>query len=237
MSKRNNKKKDKQEITQNEVHAMAQEWQNGEDDERVLVLFSLSEFGRLRFFVRGPRLQFLSLLDKEIIPTLNSLANESLVDSPAPPRTKRRRRKNERPAPHGGSAPATGSFRSTSKSKTAMQVIKFRGRSIADGSIVYGGVLHYATASYIVQPDTRHADGAPRCIEVLPDSVAQYIGVKTADGDEIYTGDEVSYYDMNNEETRRGIVRYDEETAAFYVAGVLQIPVYFESHFEYKLIS
>ena len=35
-----------------------------------------------------------------------------------------------------------------------MQVIKFRGRSIADGSIVYGGVLHYATASYIVQPAT-----------------------------------------------------------------------------------
>lgn len=118
-----------------------------------------------------------------------------------------------------------------------MQVIKFRGRSIADGSIVYGGVLHYATASYIVQPDTRHADGAPRCIEVHPDSVAQYINVKTVDGDEIYTGDEVSYYDMNNEETRRGIVRYDEETAAFYVAGVLQIPVYFEPHFEYKLIS
>nr|DAQ34468.1 MAG TPA: hypothetical protein [Caudoviricetes sp.] len=53
-----------------------------------------------------------------------------------------------------------------------MQVIKFRGRSIADGSIVYGGVLQYATASYIVQPDTRHADASPRCIEVHPDSVA-----------------------------------------------------------------
>ena len=118
-----------------------------------------------------------------------------------------------------------------------MQVIKFRGRSIADGSIVYGGVLQYATASYIVQPDTRHADASPRCIEVHPDSVAQYINVKTVDGEEIYTGDEVCYYDMNNEETRRGIVSYDEETAAFYVAGVLQIPVYFEPHFEYKLIS
>lgn len=99
MSKRNNKKKDKQEITQNEVHAMAQEWQNGEDDERVLVLFSLSEFGRLRFFVRGPRLQFLSLLDKEIIPTLNSLANESLVDSPAPPSNQAEETKERAPRP------------------------------------------------------------------------------------------------------------------------------------------
>ena len=117
-----------------------------------------------------------------------------------------------------------------------MQVIKFRGRSIADGSIVYGGVLHYATASYIVQPDTRHADASPRCIEVLPDSVAQYINVKTADGDEIYTGDEVSYYDMNNEETRRGIVRYDEEAASFYVdSRAYNFPLYFDG-FEYELI-
>ena len=119
-----------------------------------------------------------------------------------------------------------------------MPVIKFRGRSIADGSIVYGGVLQYATASYIVQPDTRHADASPRCIEVHPDSVAQYINVKTMNGEEIYTGDEVYYFDPNDEDTtRRGIVRYDEETAAFYVAGVLQIPVYFESHFKYYKLN
>lgn len=99
MSKRNNKKKDKQEITQNEVHVMAQEWQNGEDDERVLVLFSLSEFGRLRFFVRGPRLQFLSLLDKEIIPTLNSLANEPPVDPPTPPSSQAEETKERAPRP------------------------------------------------------------------------------------------------------------------------------------------
>ena len=73
MSKRNNRQTEKQ------------EWQNSKDDERVLVLFSLSEFGRLRFFVRGPRSQFLSLLDKEITPTLNSLANEPLIDAPCAP--------------------------------------------------------------------------------------------------------------------------------------------------------
>ena len=118
-----------------------------------------------------------------------------------------------------------------------MQVIKFRGRSIADGSIVYGGVLHYATASYIVQPDTRHADASPRCIEVHPDSVAQYIGVKTADGEEIYTGDEVSRYDSYNEETRRGIVRYDEESAVFYIdSRESSFPLYFGGCFEYELI-
>ena len=99
MSKQNNRKKDKQEITQNEVHAMAQEWQNSKDDERVLVLFSLSEFGRLRFFVRGPQLQFLSLLDKEILPTLNSLANEPLDVSPTPPSNQAEETKERAPRP------------------------------------------------------------------------------------------------------------------------------------------
>lgn len=99
MSKRNNKEKGKQEITQNEVHAMAQEWQNSKDDKRVLVLFSLSEFGRLRFFVRGPRLQFLSLLDKEIAPTLNSLANEPLIDAPCAPSNHAEETKERAPRP------------------------------------------------------------------------------------------------------------------------------------------
>lgn len=99
MSKRNDRKKGKQEITQNEVHAMAQEWQNSKDDERVLVLFSLSEFGRLRFFVRGPRSQFLSLLDKEITPTLNSLANEPLIDDPCAPSNHAEETKERAPRP------------------------------------------------------------------------------------------------------------------------------------------
>lgn len=116
-----------------------------------------------------------------------------------------------------------------------MQVIKFRGRAIADDSIVYGGVLQYATASYIVQPDTRHADGAPRCIEVHPDSVAQYIGVKTADGEEIYTGDEVSIL-AGLARTPGGIVRYNNETAAFYIDDAsYKFPLLFNPAFEYIL--
>lgn len=116
-----------------------------------------------------------------------------------------------------------------------MQVIKFRGRSIADGSIVYGGVLQYATASYIVQPDTRHADGSPRCIEVYPDSVAQYINVKTVNGEEIYTGDEV-YILVGPARTPVGIVRYRNETASFYIDGAYKDPVYFDPAFKYELI-
>lgn len=116
-----------------------------------------------------------------------------------------------------------------------MQVIKFRGRSIADGSIVYGGVLQYATASYIVQPDTRHADAPPCCIEVHPDSVAQYINVKTVLGEEIYTGDEVCII-ASIGEILSGIVRYNNENASFYIVGAYECPLFFEPAFEYKLI-
>lgn len=119
-----------------------------------------------------------------------------------------------------------------------MQVIKFRGRSIADGSIVYGGVLQYATASYIVQPDTRHADASPRCIEVYPDSVAQYIGVKTVDGEEIYTGDEVKYFDDDLKAFLQGVVYFDEDVAGFQINDSLLNEIYgFDRPYEYILIT
>lgn len=119
-----------------------------------------------------------------------------------------------------------------------MQVIKFRGRSIADGSIVYGGVLQYATASYIVQPDTRLADGAPRCIEVHPDSVAQYINRKAVDGREIYVGDEIKYFDADLMDFFQGIVYFDEDVAGFQIKDTLLDEIYgFDRPYEYILIT
>ena len=119
-----------------------------------------------------------------------------------------------------------------------MQIIKFRGRSIADGSIVYGGVLQYATASYIVQPDTRHADASPRCIEVYPDSVAQYINRKAVDGREIYVGDEIKYFDADLMDFFQGIVYFDEDVAGFQIKDTLLDEIYgFDRPYEYILIT
>jgi len=119
-----------------------------------------------------------------------------------------------------------------------MQVIKFRGRSIADGSIVYGGVLQYATASYIVQPDTRHADASPRCIEVYPDSVAQYINRKAVDGREIYVGDEIKYFDADLMDFFQGIVYFDEDVAGFRIKNSLLDEIYgFDRPYKYILIT
>ena len=119
-----------------------------------------------------------------------------------------------------------------------MQVIKFRGRSIADGSIVYGGVLQYATASYIVQPDTRHADASPRCIEVYPDSVAQYINRRAVDGREIYEGDEVKFFDEDLNEFFQGVVYFDEDVAGFCVEDKGKGELFgFDAPFKYILIN
>nr|DAT91578.1 MAG TPA: YopX protein [Caudoviricetes sp.] len=119
-----------------------------------------------------------------------------------------------------------------------MQVIKFRGRSIADGSIVYGGVLQYATASYIVQPDTRHADAAPRCIEVYPDSVAQYTNRRAVDGREIYEGDEVKFFVEDLNEFFQGVVYFDEDVAGFCVEDKCKDELFgFDAPFKYILIN
>ena len=119
-----------------------------------------------------------------------------------------------------------------------MQVIKFRGRSIADGSIVYGGGLQYGTGSYIVQPDTRHADASPRCIEVYPDSVAQYTNRKAVDGREIYVGDEIKYFDADLMDFFQGIVYFDEDVAGFQIKDSLLDEIYgFDRPYEYILIT
>lgn len=119
-----------------------------------------------------------------------------------------------------------------------MQVIKFRGRSIADGSIVYGGVLQYATASYIVQPDTRHADASPRCIEVHPDSVVQYINRKAVDGREIYVGDEVKFFDEDLNEFFQGVVYFDEDVAGFCIEDKYKGEQFgFDTPYKYILIN
>lgn len=119
-----------------------------------------------------------------------------------------------------------------------MQIIKFRGRSIADGSIVYGGVLQYATASYIVQPDTRHADASPRCIEVHPDSVAQYTNRKAVDGREIYVGDEIKYFDADLMDFFQGIVYFDEDVAGSQIKDSLLDEIYgFDRPYKYILIT
>ena len=68
-----------------------------------------------------------------------------------------------------------------------MREIKFRGKSVDTKEWVYGGYYEWGDKSYIIQKDINTA----QMIEVIPETVGQYIGVKdnNGEGEEIYEGD------------------------------------------------
>ena len=70
MSKRNNRKKGKQEITQEQLHAMTEEWCADNEDGRAVVFFSLSENGIASASVLGMCCNLNKLLIVETLPTL-----------------------------------------------------------------------------------------------------------------------------------------------------------------------
>lgn len=70
MSKRNNRKTKKQEISQEHLHAMTEEWRADNKDKRAVVFFSLSENGTVSASVLGMRCNLNKLLIVEALPTL-----------------------------------------------------------------------------------------------------------------------------------------------------------------------
>ena len=70
MSKRNNSKTEKQEITQELLHAMAKRWFAGNEHRRAVVLFSLSENDEISANILGERRKLDNLLYAKSISAL-----------------------------------------------------------------------------------------------------------------------------------------------------------------------
>jgi hypothetical protein len=62
MSKLNNSKTEKQEITQEQLHAIAKKWCAGNEHRRAVVLFSLSEKDEISANILGERRKLDNLL-------------------------------------------------------------------------------------------------------------------------------------------------------------------------------
>ncbi len=84
MSKRNNKKKGKQEITQEQLHAMTKEWCADNKDGRAVVFFSLSENGTVSANVLGMRCNLNKLLIVEALLRLYGAPPMPTVEQPRP---------------------------------------------------------------------------------------------------------------------------------------------------------
>lgn len=70
MSKRNNSKTEKQEITQEQLHAIAKRWYAGNECRRAVVLFSLSENSEVSANILGERRELDNLLYAKSITAL-----------------------------------------------------------------------------------------------------------------------------------------------------------------------
>ena len=84
MSNRNNKKKGKQEITQEQLHAMTKEWCADNKDGRAVVFFSLSENGTVSANVLGMRCNLNKLLIVEALLRLYGAPPMPTVEQPRP---------------------------------------------------------------------------------------------------------------------------------------------------------
>lgn len=70
MSKRNNRKKGKQQFTLEQLETMIKEWQISNDDNRAVVFFTLSEGGYYSVSTYGVRSNMKALVHKVIFPDL-----------------------------------------------------------------------------------------------------------------------------------------------------------------------
>lgn len=86
MSKRNNKKKGKQEITQEQLHAMAKAYRADNEAGRVVVLFSLSECETVCANILGAHRNLHKLIAEEVIPALQRVCGAPPMPTDVQPR-------------------------------------------------------------------------------------------------------------------------------------------------------
>ena len=86
MSKRNNRKTQKQEITQEQLHAMTKEWCADNKDGRAVVFFSLSECETVCANILGAHRNLHKLIAEEVIPALQRVCGARPMPTVEQPR-------------------------------------------------------------------------------------------------------------------------------------------------------
>ena len=101
----------------------------------------------------------------------------------------------------------------------------FRGKRIDDGEWAYGDLLTDGVDfECAIRVHGANENNSSDIVVVVPGTVGQYIGITDINGKKIFEGDAIRFIDVACSEagyyefTSEGVVRYDTDTASFYVA-------------------